>query len=134
MSAKFIKTEQVAKTNYKDFKLKAKDFYQGIEIAQDAGLWHTMGAASVHATISIGDALTTHYLGVRSTAEDHRLAKDILLRIQIDDIEQYANVYGRIVAKKNAITYERREFTQKEASEIAKQAQRFYDWAIKRLP
>ena len=134
MAAKFIKTEQVEKSNYKDFRLKATDFYQGIEATQESRLWHTMGVTSVHATISIGDALTTNYLGVRSTAEDHRLAKEILLRIHIDDMEQYANVYGRIVAKKNAITYERRRFTEKEAVEIAKQAKRFYDWAIKQLP
>lgn len=134
MSAKFIKTEHVEKSNYKDFKLKATDFYQGIELAQKARLWHTMGVTAVHTTISVGDALTTHYLGVRSTAEDHRLAKEILLKIQIDEMEQYANVYGRIVAKKNAITYERRCFTEKEALEIVKQAQRFYDWAIKQLP
>ncbi|MCB9772152.1 MAG: hypothetical protein H6754_06340 [Candidatus Omnitrophica bacterium] len=134
MSAKFIKTEQVEKSNYKDFKLKATDFYYGIEVAREAGLWHTMGVAAVHSTISIGDALTTNYLGVRSTADDHRLAKEILLKIQIDSMEQYCNVYGRIVAKKNAITYERRSFTEKESLEIAKQAQRFYDWAIKQLP
>ena len=134
MAAKFIKTEQVEKSNYKDFKIKATDFYQGIEVAREARLWHTMGVTAVHATISIGDALTTNYLGVRSTAEDHRLAKEVLLRIQIDDMAQYANVYGRIVAKKNVITYERRRFTEKEAVEIAKQAQRFYDWAIKQLP
>jgi len=134
MSAKFIRTEQVEKSNYKDFRLKATDFYHGIEVAHAANLWHTMGVTAVHATISIGDALTTNYLGVRSTAEDHRLTKDILLKIQIDGMEQYANMYGRIVAKKNAITYERRSFTEKEAAEIAKQAQRFYDWAIKHLP
>jgi hypothetical protein len=134
MSAKFIKTERVEKNNYKDFMLKATDFYQGIEVAEEASLWHTMGVTAVHATISIADALTTNYLGLRSTAEDHRLAKEILLRIQVDDMEQYANVFGRIVAKKNAITYERRRFTEKEALEIAKQVQRFYEWAIKQLP
>ncbi len=134
MSAKFIKTEQVEKSNCKDFMIKAADFYHGIEVAQEVSLWHTMGVTAVHATISIADALTTNYLGLRSTAEDHRLAKEILLKIQIDDMEPYANVFGRIVAKKNAITYERRKFTEKEALEIAKQAQRFYDWAIKHLP
>jgi hypothetical protein len=134
MSAKFIKTESVEKSNFKDFKLKATDFYHGIEVAQEAKLWHTMGVTAVHATISIGDALTTNYLGLRSTAEDHRLAKEILLKIQINDMNQYANVYGRIVAKKNAITYEQRRFTEKEALEIAKQAQRFYEWAIRQLP
>ena len=49
-------------------------------------------------------------------------------------MEQYANVYGRIVAKKNAITYERRKFTEKEALEIAKQAERFYQWGLSKLP
>ncbi len=134
MSAKFIKTEQVEKSSFKDFKLKATDFYRGMDVAQEAGLWHTMGVAAVHTTISIGDALTTNYLGIRSTADDHRLAKEILLKIPIDGMEQYSNVYGRIVAKKNAITYERRSFAEKEALEIVKQAQRFYDWAIKQLP
>ena len=134
MSAKFIKTEQVERSSYKDFKFKATDFYHGIAVAQQASLWHTMGVVAVHATISIGDALTTNYLGMRSTADDHRLAKEILLKIQIEAMEQYANVYGRIVAKKNAITYERRSFTQKEALDIAKQAQRFYEWAIKQIP
>ena len=134
MSAKFIKTEQLQKSNYKDFKLKATDFYKGMAMAQESRLWHTLGVTAVHTTISIGDALTTHYLGIRSTAEEHRLAKEILLRIQINDIEQYANVCGRIVAKKNAITYERRSFSEKEALEIAKQAQRLYEWSIKQIP
>ena len=79
MAAKFIRTEQVERSNYKDFVLKATDFYHGIEVAQGANLWHTMGVTAVHATISIADALTTNYLGLRSTAEDHRLAKEILL-------------------------------------------------------
>lgn len=134
MSAKFIRTENVEKSSFKDFKLKATDFYRGIGAAQERRLWHSMGVTAVHATISIGDALTTNYLGVRSTAEEHRLAKEILLRIQINDINQYANVYGRIAAKKNAITYEQRRFTEKEALEIAKQAQRFYEWAVRQLP
>ena len=115
MAAKFIKTENIEKNNYKDFKLKATDFYHGIEVAQEARLWHTMGVTAVHATISMGDALTTNYLGIRSTAEDHRLAKEILLKIQIEGMDQYVNVCGRIVAKKNAITYEQRRFTEKEA-------------------
>lgn len=134
MSAKLIKTENVEKSGYKDFKIKAADFYQGILVAKESGLWHTMGVVSVHTVISAGDALTTCYLGVRSTADDHRLAKEVLLRMQIDGIEQYSNVYGRIVAKKNAITYERRTFTEKEALEIAKLAERFYEWAVKQLP
>jgi len=36
MVAKFIKTEQVEKSNFKDFKIKATDFYRGIEVTQEA--------------------------------------------------------------------------------------------------
>ncbi len=134
MTAKFIKTQQVEKSSFKDFLSKATDFYRGIEVNQKENLWCVMGLCSVHATISAGDALTTNYLGVRSTAEDHRQTKDLLLRIHIDGMEQYTNMYERIIAKKNAIAYERRYFTEKEALEVGKQAQRFYDWAIKQLP
>ncbi len=134
MTAKLFKTEQVEKRSYKDFLSKATDFYRGIEVTQNEKLWSVMGLSSVHATISVGDALTAHYLGVRSTAQDHRSTKELLEKIQIDGMGQYANVYERIIAKKNAIAYERRNFTEKEALETAKQAQRFYDWAIKQLP
>ena len=134
MTPKFIKTEQVEKRSYKDFLSKAKDFYNGIEVNRNEKLWCVMGLCSVHATISVGDALTAHYLGVISTAQDHRSTKDLLGNIQIDGITQYLNVYERIIAKKNAIAYEQRYFTEKEAIEIGKQAQRFYDWVIKKLP
>ena len=93
-----------------------------------------MGLTSVHATISAGDALTAYYLGVRSTAQDHRSTKELLEKIHIDGINQYLNVYERIIAKKNAIAYEQRYFTEKEALEVGKQAQRFYEWVIKQLP
>ena len=134
MTAKFIKTEQVEKGSYKDFLSKATDFYKGIKVTQNEKLWCLMGLSSVHAAISAGDALTAHYLGIRSTAPDHRSAKELLERIQVEGIKQYANVYERVIAKKNAIAYERRYFMEKEALEVGKQAQRFYEWAIKQLP
>jgi len=134
MTPKFIKTEQVEKRSYKDFLSKAKDFYNGIEVNRNEKLWCVMGLCSVHATISMGDALTANFLGVRSTAQDHRSTKEILERIHIDGINQYLNVYERIIAKKNAVAYDQRYFTEKEAQEIGKQAQRFYEWAVKQLP
>ena len=134
MTAKIIKTQQVEKRSYKDFLSKATDFYRGIEVTQKEKLWCVMGLCSVHATISAGDALTANYLGVRSTAQDHRSTKELLEKIHIDGIGQYVNVYERIIAKKNAIAYEQRYFTEKEAIEVGKQAQRFYEWVIKQLP
>ena len=134
MTAKFIKTQQVEKRSYKDFLSKATDFYRGIEVTQNEKLWCLMGLTSVHTTISAGDALTANYLGVRSTAQDHRSTKELLEKIKIEGISQYVNVYERIIAKKNAIAYEQRYFTEKEAIEVGKQAQRFYDWVIKQLP
>ncbi len=134
MTAKFIKMQQVEKRSYKDFLSKATDFYKGIEVTQNEKPWCVMGLCSVHATISAGDALTANYLGVRSTAQDHRSTKELLEKIHVDGINQHINVYERVIAKKNAIAYEQRYFTEKEAIEVGKQAQRFYDWAIKQLP
>lgn len=45
-----------------------------------------------------------------------------------------AGAYKRILAKKNLIAYENRDFRQMEAIDIAKLAERFYEWAALKLP
>jgi len=39
----------------------------------------------------------------------------------------------RIIAKKNVVAYENREFRESEASDIFKQTERFYRWAFEYL-
>ena len=60
-------------------------------------------------------------------------AIELLSRSPIDGIEKQTGTVRRIIAKKNVIVYENREFRESDASDIFKQAERFYKWAVEYL-
>lgn len=134
MTAKKKKIVNVEKNDYKVFLNKAKDFYEVMLNARDTGNWTAVGLNAVHCAISCCDAMLTFHLGIRSAGEDHTQAVDLLIRLPsaVDDGE--TNTFKRIIAKKNLIAYECRDFRQTEASDILKLAERFYRWTISKLP
>jgi hypothetical protein len=134
MTPKKIKTIDVEKGDYKVFLKKAKDFYDIMLTARNAENRTATGLNAVHCAISSCDAVLTFHLGIRSISDDHMEAVELLLRLQSSVEGGEANTYKRIVAKKNLIAYENRDFRQVEAIEIAKLAERFYGWATSKLP
>jgi hypothetical protein len=134
MTPKKIKTEEVEKGDYKVFARKAKDFYDIMLAAQEAGNWTATGLNAVHCVISSCDAVLTFHLGIRSISDDHMDAVELLQRLPSAVESGEASTYRRIVGKKNLIAYENRDFRQAEAVEIAKLSERFYDWAMSKLP
>ena len=134
MTPKKIKTIDVEKSDYKVFLKKAKDFYDIMLTARNAENWTATGLNAVHCAISSCDAVLTFHLGIRSISDDHMEAVELLLRIPSSVKAGEANTYKRIVAKKNLIAYENRDFRQAEAIEIVKLAERFYGWATSKLP
>lgn len=134
MSAKKLKTVDVEKNDYKIFLKKAKDFYEAMLNARDTKNWTAAGLNAVHCAISCCDAILTFHLGIRSAGEDHMQAAGLLLRLPPDIEGGEANTYKRIIAKKNLIAYECREFQQTEAMAILKLAERFYNWTTLKLP
>lgn len=134
MTAKKLKTVIVSKNDYKIFLGKAKDFYEVMLSARDTGNWTSVGLNAVHCAISCCDCILTFHLGIRSSGEDHMQAVDLLLRLPPDIQEGGANIFKRIIVKKNVIAYECREFRQSEALDILKLAERFYRWTTSRLP
>ena len=129
-----IKTEEVEKGDYKVFAKKAKDFYNIMLTAKKADNWTATGLNSVHCVISSCDAVLTFHLGIRSISDDHMDAVELLQRLPSAVEGGEAGTYRRIVAKKNLIAYENRDFRESEAIEIAKLAERFYNWAISQVP
>ncbi len=73
-------------------------------------------------------------MGIRSVDEDHMKAAELLQRLPNDIEDGEAMTFKRIIAKKNLIAYENKEFRQTEAIETSKLAERFYRWAISKLP
>jgi hypothetical protein len=133
MTAKILIAVNVSQSQYKSHLNKAIDFYQGMKLSGDKGLWHSTGLNAVHCAISLSDALTIYYLSKRFSGDDHKQASELLSRIPIEGVEQQAHNFKRVILKKHMIAYEEREFRKSEASEIAQQTERFYRWGISQL-
>lgn len=134
MTAKKIKSVDVEKDDYKIFLKKAKDFYEVMLSACDTEKWTAVGLNAVHCAISCCDAMLTFHLGIRSAGEDHMQAAGLLTRLPSNVEDGEANTFKRIIAKKNLIAYECREFRQAEAIDILKLTERFYCWTTSKLP
>jgi len=134
MTAKKIKTVHVEKNDYKIFLKKAKDFHDIVLKARDTENWTAVGLNAVHCAISCSDAMLTFHLGIRSVGEDHMQAVDLLTRLPQAVEGEQASTFKRIIAKKNLIAYDNREFRQPEATDVLKLAERFYRWTTSKLP
>ncbi|MCB9757941.1 MAG: hypothetical protein H6753_05935 [Candidatus Omnitrophica bacterium] len=133
MMAKILKVINVNQSEYKSHLKKAIDFYEGMKLSEDKGLWHSAGLNAVHCAISLSDALTIYYLSQRFSGEDHKQASELLSRISGENIAQQTHSFKKIIVKKHMIAYEEREFRKNEAAEIIQQAERFYRWGVSKL-
>ncbi len=134
MNARFAKVQLEDKSNYRVYLDRAREFYETMQSAQRSERWSAVGLNAVHCAISVNDALSVFFLKKRSVGDDHRSAAELLSQIVVDDVGNQITNYKRILAKKNAVAYEGREFKESEALEVFKQTERFYQWAIKHLP
>lgn len=134
MTAKKLKSVEVEKSDYKIYLKKMNDFYSAMIAADKSGNWTAVGLNAVHCAISGCDAILTFHLGIRSAGEDHMQAGELLLRIPREGTDGEASAFKRIIAKKNLIAYENREFRQTESREILKLTERFYNWIVSSLP
>ena len=134
MTPKKLKTKTVEKSDYKIYLKKAKDFYDTMLEARDAEKWTAVGLNAVHCAISCCDAMLVFHLGIRSIGEDHMQVADLLTRLPQKEVSSEITTLKRIIAKKNLIAYENREFHQSEAIDILKPTERFYNWVLSNLP
>jgi hypothetical protein len=134
MTPKKLKTTAVNKSDYIIYLKKANDFYVITKKASDLELWAAVGLNAVHCAISCCDALLVFYLGIRSVSDNHMDVVDLLLRLPKKKAQDEVATLKRILAKKNIIAYENREFRQQEALEILKLSDRFYVWVLSNLP
>jgi len=134
VTPKKIKTVAVNKSDYKIYLKKAGDFYKAMQEAKNSNLPTAVGLNAVHCAISCCDAILTFHLGIRSSGDDHMQVVDLLSQIPKRGSNSEANAFKRIIAKKNFIAYDCREFRQSEALDIAKLTDRFYNWVTSSLP
>ena len=128
------KTRVVAKNEYRNFLIKAKEFGSMMETALADEKWNSAGLQAVHAVISASDAVIVYYGGVRSAELDHREVVGLLLDIIGETAVAAGRHVSRVIAQKNLVEYEGRSITQKNAREMVEHTQRFLEWVIGILP
>jgi uncharacterized protein (UPF0332 family) len=127
MAAKKINTTKIDKNKYQAYLKKASDFFDAAHQAFLAKNWNAAGLSAVHCAISSCDALLVFFRGQRSTSENHYAAAELLQQCsEINSVDELTSRFRRILAKKNVIEYEERQFSQSEAEEIIKQTERFF--------
>ena len=134
MVPKRAKKRAIEKSNYRIYLQKAKEFYETMYQAKDRNNWNAVGLNGVHCTISSNDALLVFYAGIRPSSQDHNVAVELLSSsVKFPEVKSKSQILRRILAKKNLIEYEDRDFTQKEALDIIKLVDRFYGWVKEKL-
>lgn len=134
MPAKKIKTSPVEKSHYRIYLKKAGEFYETMLQSQVRSNWNAVGLNAVHCAISSTDALLVFYAGRRSTDETHQAVTDLLKAIDLPEIHPKAETLKKILAKKNIVAYEDKDFSQDDALEVAKLTERFFNWVKSILP
>lgn len=115
------------------FLKKGQEFYQTMFQAEKAENWNAVGLNGVHSVISLIDAILVRYSGIRSIGPDHMAAVELLtsaVTVHLKDREQKTQLARRVIAKKNLVEYENRDFSRSEALDLISRVQRFHDWAI----
>jgi len=135
MPPKKIRTRAVERSKYVIYLKKAQDFYRTMQLALGEENWNSVGLAAVHCAISATDAILAYAGGLRCASPDHsdaiRLLRDT---ITTPEAHQKSKHLSTVISMKNLIEYEARNFSQKEAEEIAKQTERYFDWIKSVLP
>lgn len=130
---KHLRTKAVDQGEYIVFWNKAEEFCETMQHAYKNRMWTSVGLNAVHCVISSCDAVLVKSQGIRTAGDDHMQVAELLARVPVTGIEKQAAAVRRIIAKKNVIAYENREFRESDASDIFKQAERFYRWAFEYL-
>jgi hypothetical protein len=113
---------------------KADQFVRTMDKALASQDWDAVGLTAVHAVISAADAVTSYRGGFRNAEQDHRVLADVLEDLLGPESRKPLRHLKTVLAKKNAIQYEHRRLTAKEAADIAEHARRFTEWSRGKLP
>lgn len=134
MTPRPIKYRDTERDKYLVYQKKATDFFQTALDAYQKQNWNSTGLESIHCVISAIDMLTVFFNKRRCASPDHYDSVVFLEQAfsRPEVTEQSARLRD-ILGKKNLIEYEGRNFTRKEAEDILKKCERFFEWARKQL-
>jgi HEPN domain-containing protein len=130
-----MRTRHVGEDEIPQYFSKALRFSRSMHAAFSEGNWDAVGLSAVHMAISLNDALTGLRAGVRSAGPKHDDAVDLFRRNFTEGKSQGAAEDLRwLIGKKSLVEYESRALTEKEAEESVERADRFLEFAKRKLP
>ncbi|MDD5085972.1 MAG: HEPN domain-containing protein [Candidatus Omnitrophica bacterium] len=134
MTPKDIKTVEVDRSQYLNYERKAEEFYRSMLYAEKSGYWNSVGLNAIHCAISMSDALLVKFSGTRSISSDHMVVVNLIKQnLNLKGINDKLATLRRILSKKSIVEYDSVVFTESDAAEVMKQAERFYLWAKEAL-
>lgn len=125
------KTTQVGRGEARLYLEKAVQFLEQARSGLDASRYDAALLEAIHAAISGTDAVTVALAGVRSTDPDHQRAVDLLEETAASATEtrERARQLRALLARKNAVEYESRKASAKDARDGVERAGRIVEWA-----
>ena len=118
------RTVPTTKAEAKRFLAKAEEFLRAAQSALRDGEATAAGLLSIHAAISACDALTAHYLGLRSRGQRHHDMLRLLGQLPFAQKEALTRQVRRLLDDKNVVEYEDTLLFRKAASEMVELAER----------
>lgn len=132
----FMKIKTKDEVAWKNYLIKAEQFFETAQEAYDSENWNAVGLNAVHSAISANDTITVYLKRIKSTSEKHSDAVDLLLNVFNNgkSTREFSSHLLWLLNRKNLVEYETRLFYKKEAEDSIKHAERFLRWAKSHLP
>jgi HEPN domain-containing protein len=132
-----VETQKVEKHMYSNYLRKAQEYLEGMKDELANRRWNLAVLAGVHCAISACDALTVFFSGKKHKGVKHADAAKLLASIEglgPKELREKSNQFISILDFKTPVEYDKTVFTESDARELAKRAERFYGWVKGKLP
>lgn len=135
MTPRRVASIKVPRGRASGFARVGEGFWNGAEVASEFGYSNAAGVLLVHSAIAYADAVSIHVNGVKSRADSHMGAADILKGLSAggEDLGKARRHLEQVIEVKNRVSYEGEEFRPSDLEALRKHAARFREWARKRL-
>jgi HEPN domain-containing protein len=125
------KTAQVRRAKAPLYLEKATQFLDEARSGLEANRNDAALLNAIHAAINASDAVTVALAGIRSSDPDHQRAADLLEQVVSGDAQGHerARQLRSLLSRKNAVEYEARKASAKDARYGVERADRLVGWA-----
>lgn len=128
-----MEVKKTEKHKYAAYFNKATEFYYEMKHAETEGKWNAACLNAIHCAISCGDAVSTFFLGRRSSGQRHEDAALLIRETKLPGSEEKAKQFLDVIRLKNLVEYEADEAGENETRKLTKQTERIYAWAKQQL-